>query len=423
VKYPARWLPSRATRRLATVGLLALAAALISGHAALMLLAAPVLAALAAAPRGGGAAEVEAAGAVSTARCFEREEVGFTVTVTAAEPLEEIAFLIDLPAQVELVSGQARQTVVDTAHGQAHWVVRPMAWGRRPLGQVRIVCRGHGGAWETLLDAGSSVVEVFPRPPSVQARLVPPDLLRRIGEHTGRATGDGVEFGAVRPYLPGDRIRDVNWLVTGRRGELHINQRAAQRAADLVVMIDAFSQAGPPGATTIDASAHGAAALATAYLRTGDRAGLVVLGGMLRWLGPAPGERHFYQIAEMLLRVRYESEVIPDLDRIPRTALPPGSLVILFSPLLDKRVLGAIADLRERGFPLVVVDVLNCEPRVLPRSRSSELALRLWRLDRAALRSGLAATGIPVVSWDGDADLDAAMSPVRRVPAVTGRRS
>jgi len=28
-----------------------------------------------------------------------------------------------------------------------------------------------------------------------------------------------------------------------------------------------------------------------------------------------------------------------------------------------------------------------------------------------------------VVSWDGDADLDAAMSPVRRVPAVTGRRS
>jgi uncharacterized protein (DUF58 family) len=360
---------------------------------------------------------------VSAARCFEREEVGFTVTVSAAEPLEEIAFVIDLPAQIELVSGQLRQSAVDTAHGEAHWVLRPMVWGRRPLGQVRIICRGHGGAWETSLDTGASVVEVFPRPPSVQARLVPPDLLRRIGEHTGRATGDGVEFGAVRPYLPGDRIRDVNWLVTGRRGELHINQRAAQRAADLVVMIDAFSQAGPPGATTIDASAHGAAALATAYLRTGDRAGLVVLGGMLRWLGPAPGERHFYQIAEMLLRVRYESEVVPDLDRIPRTALPPGALVILFSPLLDKRVHGAIADLRERGFALVVVDVLNSEPRVLPRSRSSALALRLWRLDRAALRSSLAGSGIPIVSWDGDADLDVAMRPVRRVPAATGRRA
>ncbi|HEY2575025.1 MAG TPA: DUF58 domain-containing protein [Streptosporangiaceae bacterium] len=423
MKHPARWLPSRGTRRLATVGLLALAAALISGHAALMLLAAPVLAALAAAPRGGGAAEVEVGGAVSAARCFEREEVGFTVTVTAAEPLEEIAFLIDLPAQIELVSGQVRQVAVDTAHGEAHWVVRPVAWGRRPLGQVRIVCRSHSGAWETSLDARASVVEVFPRPPSVQARLVPPDLLRRIGEHTSRATGDGIEFSAVRPYLPGDRIRDVNWLVTGRRGELHINQRATQRAADLVVMIDAFSEAGPPGATTIDTSAHGATALATAYLRTGDRAGLVVLGGMLRWLGPAPGERHFYQIAEMLLRVRYESEVVPDLDRIPRTALPPGALVILFSPLLDKRVFGAIADLRERGFSLVVIDVLNSEPEVLARSRSSELALRLWRLDRTALRSSLAGNGIPIVSWDGDADLDAAMSPVRRVPASTGRRS
>lgn len=226
----------------------------------------------------------------------------------------------------------------------------------------------------------------------------------------------------MRPYLPGDRIRDVNWLVTGRRGVLHINQRAAQRAADLVVMIDAFSEAGPPGATTIDASAHGATALATAYLRTGDRAGLVVLGGMLRWLGPAPGERHFYQIAEMLLRVRYESEVVPDLDRIPRTALPPGALVILFSPLLDKRVFGAIADLRERGFPLVVIDVLNSEPQVLPRSKSSELALRLWRLDRAATRSALRGLGVPVLRWPDDGELDSTLASLRRPPSTSPSR-
>src|SRR4029077_11087807 len=119
----------------------------------------------------------------------------------------------------------------------------------------------------------------------------PPELLRRIGEHTGRAVGEGIEFAGVRSYLPGDRLRDVNWRVTSRRGQLHVNQRAAQRAADLVVMIDAFSDIGPPGETTLDTAVRGAAGLVAAYLRTGDRAGIVTLGGMLRWLGPAPGER------------------------------------------------------------------------------------------------------------------------------------
>ena len=37
----------------------------------------------------------------------------------------------------------------------------------------------------------------------MRPRLVPPELLRRIGEHTGRAIGEGVEFAAIRLYVPG----------------------------------------------------------------------------------------------------------------------------------------------------------------------------------------------------------------------------
>ena len=70
---------------------------------------------------------------------------------------------------------------------------------------------------------------------------MPAELLRRIGEHTGRAVGAGVEFAGLRPYLPGDQLRDVNRAVSIRRGQLHVNQRAAARAADLVVMIDTFA--------------------------------------------------------------------------------------------------------------------------------------------------------------------------------------
>lgn len=415
------WHPSRGTRRLATVALLALAAALITGHAGLLLLAAPLLAVLAVAPHGRRPDDVEISATASAGRCFEREEIELTVTAKVADQMEVISLLLALPAEFDLVAGPAAQVTLDCRTAEASWTVRPAVWGRRRIGPVQMTCRSRGGTWSTTAQAWAGPIDVFPRPPAVRPRLVPPELLRRIGEHTGRAVGEGIEFAAVRPYLPGDRLRDVNWAVTSRRGELHVNQRAAQRAADLVVMVDALSEVGPPGDTTLDAAVRGAAGLVSAYLRIGDRAGIVTLGGVLRWLGPAPGERQFYRIADMVLDVRFHSDVTPDLGRIPRTALPPGALVVLFSPLLDKRSLDAVADLRERGFPLIVVDVLRREPAAPARSRTSDLALRIWRLDRDALRFSLESTGIPVISWLADEELDAVMAPVRRVPVMAGR--
>ena len=166
---------------------------------------------------------------------------------------------------------------------------------------------------------------------------------------------------------------------------------------------------------------HGAAALVTAYLRVGDRAGLVVLGGALRWLGPAAGMRQFYRIAEMMLQARYESFVTPDIGRIPRTALPPGTLVVVFSPLLDQRAFTALTDLRQRGFPVIVVDTLQDEPPAEPGVATAGLALRLWRLDRAATRVALGDLGVTVLRWDSGTELDGVLAPLRRPPARARR--
>ena len=216
--------------------------------------------------------------------------------------------------------------------------------------------------------------------------------------------------------MPGDQLRDVNRAVSIRRGQLHVNQRAAARAADLVMMIDAFGDSGPVADRALDLAVHGAAAQVTAYLRVSDRAGLVVLGGLLRWLGPASGDRQFYRIAEMMLQARYESFVTPDIGRIPRTALPPGTLVVVFSPLLDQRVFTALADLRQRGFPVIVMDTLRKEPPAEPRVATAGFALRLWRLDRAATRAALRDLGVAVLRWDSGTELDGVLAPLRRPP-------
>jgi uncharacterized protein (DUF58 family) len=391
-------------------------AAVLTRHASLLLAGAPVLAALAALARGTRPQALDGAVTAAPSRCFEGEDV--EVIATLATPVDEVTFRIEPGPAVELAEGLATQVVVAGQPARARWVLRPHAWGRQMICTATVRCTD--GVGQTSLVLRPGLIEVFPHPPPTRATLLPADLLRRIGEHTATAPGAGIEFFGIRGYQPGDRLRDLNWAVTSRLGQPYVNQRAALRAADLVIMIDAFSDVGPPGDTSLDLAVRGAAGLATAYLRVGDRAGVVVLGGVLNWLAPSPGNRQFFRIVEMAFGVRFPSEAIPDLDRVPRSALPPRALVVLFSPLLDRRALNAVTDLRQRGVPLVIVDVLTREPPAEQRQPLSRLAVRLWRLDRGALRARLTGLGVPVLTWDSGTGLEGAQASLRgrRVRAV-----
>ena len=212
---------------------------MLTGHAALVLLAAPALGALALMPRRRRPPELDIDIALSGSRCFEGEEVTITATVRAAAPLDEIIVELETTPQAAVADASPRvQAFLRAGRASARWVIRCDRWGRYSPGTVRVT--GRAGALETSRQAGLDPLEVFPRATRLRPRLVPAELLRRIGEHTGRAVGEGVEFAGIRPYLPGDQLRDVNRAVSIRRGQLHVNQRAAARAADLVVMIDAF---------------------------------------------------------------------------------------------------------------------------------------------------------------------------------------
>jgi uncharacterized protein (DUF58 family) len=81
-----------------------------------------------------------------------------------------------------------------------------------------------------------------------------------------------------------------------------------------------------------------------------------------------------------------------------------------------------LLDLRGRGFDLVVVEIspLSLLPR--PSGELGQLADRLWRLRREAMRGRFERAGIPVAVWDDDASLAAALEEVsayrRRARAV-----
>jgi uncharacterized protein (DUF58 family) len=181
---------------------------------------------------------------------------------------------------------------------------------------------------------------------------------------------------------------------------LQVNTFAAERSQDVVILVDATSELGKPGSTTLDHAVRGALGVARTYLGAHDRVGIIFFGEQLTWLPPGLGQRQFFRVMGVALAGRAGWSSGLEISRLPRVALPPGAAVVAFSPLLDVRFVETLRDLRQRNFAVAVVDVLNVEPR-RARNGVDRLAERIWRLERQALKFSLGELEIAVVHWDG----------------------
>ncbi|HSW28467.1 MAG TPA: DUF58 domain-containing protein [Longimicrobiales bacterium] len=50
--------------------------------------------------------------------------------------------------------------------------------------------------------------------------------------------GDGMEPAGLRPYVPGDDVRSLDWRVTARAGKPHVRERIEERAVELRIVLD-----------------------------------------------------------------------------------------------------------------------------------------------------------------------------------------
>ena len=263
-------------------------------------------------------------------------------------------------------------------------------------------------------------VFVFPLAPPQSTAIPKTELLDRLGTHLTRHIGPGVEYANIRPYVPGDQLRTVNWPVSARRGSLHVTQRLTDRAADVVVLIDTYSQPPGPATEATQRTLRGAVQVVQSALRSGDRAGIVTLGGgRPRWLGADIGRRQFYRVLDTLLGAGDEFETTTG-TLAPRAALPPGAIVVAFSTMLDTEFALSLIDLRKRGHTVVAVDVLEGAPF---EGDKDPLFTRMWAMQRSFMYRDMGTIGVDVVSWSSESTLDQSMRlvPERRRP-VRGRR-
>ena len=294
--------------------------------------------------------------------------------------------------------------------------IRATRWGGYVVGGLLLRGRDRFGFFLFELPVVKAVpLRVYPRPEVLKAILRPLQVQASAGNEVSRLRGDGIEFADVRAFASGDRVRHINWRVSARRGELHVNQHHPERNADVILFLDTFAEVeGDSGNTTLDLAVRATATLAARYLQERDRVGLIGFGGILRWLGPGMGTIQLYRLLESLLDTQIVlSYAWKGIDIIPTRTLPPKALVIGLTSLLDQRTIGALLDVRARGFDVAILEI-DPLPFVKPLpGEMGELAHRLWVLKREALRDRFREMGIAVAIWREGSPLAAALEEVQ----------
>jgi uncharacterized protein (DUF58 family) len=409
---PVTWQLTGHARRLLTLAITGLVITVISRRAEFAGLAAPALLLLAG-RHGSRPASVGVQTGIDAAPLTEGEEACAQIRITGQGSGQVVVRLTANP-----------WITVDEAEPMEDGWFRlpfvPQRWGVRPIGSVEVTLYDRWRLEEARLTIPLPQVTCYPRPAVLQSQVVLSKLPSRLGEHASRLAGEGVEFAGVREFVPGDRQRRINWPATTRRGTLQLNMFNAERAQVTVLLMDVSTDVGETGESTADLAVRAATGTAVRYLAARDRVGLISFGRRLDWIAPAVGRRQTERILSLITSKSASGHPLDVVADLPHAALPPGALVIVFSPLLNLRLVEALRGLRERGFATIVVDVLRV-PRVggLTRTKAlADLATRIWRMEQDAIRFSLRELGIPVVTWDGQSPLDEPLAPFTRRPVV-----
>lgn len=87
-----------------------------------------------------------------------------------------------------------------------------------------------------------------------------------------------LEFDDLRPYVPGDDVRDIDWKATARSGHVLIKRFVSEKHHKILVVADAGRNStalAPSGETKRDVAAHVIGAMGLITLRRSDEIGMV----------------------------------------------------------------------------------------------------------------------------------------------------
>jgi uncharacterized protein (DUF58 family) len=223
--------------------------------------------------------------ALSTDRTLEGTAIETVLEAAADRSVDRLEVLVELPAEVDVADGSRAHAVRlrATERRELPLSVRCTRWGVFDVGRVEVRARDalRLVTWEARFEQLHRV-KAYPTPLTLHRLLAPMETQAFSGSEVARVKGDGVEYADIRDFVPGDRVRSINWRASARRQGLVVNERHPERNTDVVLFVDSFADVRSGGVSVLDEAVRAAATLATRYLERRDRVGLVGFGGVLR---------------------------------------------------------------------------------------------------------------------------------------------
>ena len=129
--------------------------------------------------------------------------------------------------------------------------------------------------------------DVLVYPDMVAARRIAAQVrhgvFRTDGVRIRGSLGLGTAFEAIREYVDGDDVRQVNWLATSRAGRPMVNQYRIEQDRDVICVVDCGRLMGAPigDLTRLDAAVDATAAIAAVADVVGDRVGVIAFDSVV----------------------------------------------------------------------------------------------------------------------------------------------
>jgi uncharacterized protein (DUF58 family) len=127
---------------------------------------------------------------------------------------------------------------------------------------------------------------------------------RLSGDYHSTFKGQGVEFDEVRPYVPGDDVRSIDWNVTARTGAPFIKRFSEERELTVMFMVDVSgSQSyGSVSRSKAELAAEVTSLLALTAIRNQDKIGLILFSDkIVKYLPPRKGRQSVMRLVREVL--------------------------------------------------------------------------------------------------------------------------
>ncbi|MCF7963197.1 MAG: DUF58 domain-containing protein [Pirellula sp.] len=156
----------------------------------------------------------------------------------------------------------------------------------------------------------------------IVARRQVNDLL--AGEYLSAFKGRGMEFDAVREYVPGDEIRSIDWNVTARSEVPYVKTFCEERELTVFIAVDisASGAFGSQSLSKMETAVEVAAVLMFASLRNNDKVGLMFFADeVVKYVPPRKGRGNVMRLIRELLAaepIKAETNITKALEYLGR---------------------------------------------------------------------------------------------------------